>query len=140
MSTTTTPQSGEFCWNELMTPDTKKAQAFYTELLGWTSQDHDMGDMTYTMFMSGDKRMGGMFQTPKDKVDQIPPHWMSYISVEDVEETLEKAKALGADVIVPVTTVANKGRFIVITGPTGAPIAFWQCIQEDPKDESTNIY
>ena len=65
------PQSGEFCWNELMTPDVKKAKEFYSALFGWKTQDHEMGDMTYTMVENGDKGIGGMMQTPKDK--QIPP-------------------------------------------------------------------
>lgn len=123
------PQSGEFCWNELMTPDTQKAEAFYTALLGWTTQVHDMGEMTYTMFMSGEKNIGGMLQTPKDKIGQIPPHWMSYICVENVEKTIEKAKALGASIKVPVTNVTDMGAFAIITDPTGAHIAFWQSIK-----------
>ena len=120
------PQSGEFCWNELMTPDTKKAQDFYTTLFGWSAQKHDMGGMTYTIFMAGDNNIGGMMQTPPDKAGQVPPHWMSYICVEDVEKTLEKAKNLGATVKVPVTTVPGMGRFAIISDPTGAHIAFWQ--------------
>ena len=119
-------QPGEFCWNELMTPDTHKAQEFYTALLGWTTQVHDMGEMKYTIFMSGDKSIGGMLQTPKDKIDQIPPHWMSHICVADLEKTLEKAKELGASIKVPVTDVADMGSFAIITDPTGAHIAFWQ--------------
>jgi len=129
MSTNDKPAFGEFCWNELMTSDTRKAQAFYSSLLGWTTQEHDMGEMTYTMFMAGDKSVGGMLQIPKDKRDKIPPHWMSYISVKDVEETLKKAKDLGAIIKVPVTSVEGMGRFIVIEDPSGAHIAFWQPIQ-----------
>jgi predicted enzyme related to lactoylglutathione lyase len=125
----TKPQIGEFCWNELMTPDTKKAQSFYTTLLGWTAKEHDMGGMIYTMFMQGEKGMGGMMQTPKEKADQVPPHWMSYISVEDVEKTLEKAKSLGANVVMPVTPVADFGRFGIIQDPTGAHVAFWQQVK-----------
>lgn len=123
------PQSGEFCWNELMTPDTHKAQAFYTALLGWTTQVHNMGETNYTMFMAGDKAIGGMLQTPKEKADHIPPHWMSYICVENVEKILEKAKALGASVTVPITTVPDMGNFAVIMDPTGAHIAFWQAFK-----------
>lgn len=58
---------GEFCWNELMTPDTKKAKAFYENLFGWTSVEHDMGNDTYTMFMHSEKGIGGMLKTPEDK-------------------------------------------------------------------------
>jgi predicted enzyme related to lactoylglutathione lyase len=120
------PQLGEFCWNELMTPDPQKAQAFYTSLFGWTTVEHDMGGMTYTVFMRGDKSLGGMMQTPADKVGQVPPHWMSYISVEDVDTSIEKAKTLGATVIMPKTTAGNMGCFAIIQDPTGAHISLWQ--------------
>jgi uncharacterized protein len=128
MSGQSKPQFGEFCWNELMTADTKKAKDFYTALFGWTTQEHDMGGMIYTIFMSGDKSLGGMMQTPKEKIGKVPPHWMSYICVENVEMTLEKAKSLGASVMVPVTNVAEMGRFAIVTDPTGAAIAFWQSL------------
>lgn len=130
MSDNNMPQSGEFCWNELMTSDTKKAKDFYTALLGWTTHEHDMGEMTYTMFMSGDKGLGGMLQIPKEAIGQMPPHWMSYICVDDIEKTLENARSLGAIIKVPVTVVSDMGRFIVIEDPTGAHIAFWQPIKK----------
>jgi len=120
------PQAGEFCWNELMTPDPKKAQAFYTALFGWTTVDHNMGGMTYTIFMRGDKGLGGMLKTPADKVGQVPPHWMSYISVENLDKSVEKAKSLGANIMVPKTQAGDMGYFSVIQDPTGAYVALWQ--------------
>lgn len=127
MADNTKPVVGEFCWNELMTPDTKKAQTFYEELFGWTSVDHDMGGKTYTVFMRGDKSLGGMLQTPSDKA-MIPPHWMSYISVEDIEKALEKARSLGGIIVVPKTLVGGMGCFGVIQDPTGAHVALWQSL------------
>ncbi len=119
------PQQGEFCWNELMTPDVNKAKQFYSALFDWKAEDRDMGSMTYTMFKSGDKDIGGMLQTPQDKAG-IPPHWMSYVCVKDVDKMVEKAKSLGAKITVPATPVSDFGRFAVIQDPTGAHIAIWQ--------------
>lgn len=119
---------GKFCWNELAAPDTKAAKDFYGKLLGWEFIDHDMGDMTYTMIKSGDNECGGIWQIPADQQDQIPPHWMSYIFVESLEQTLEKAKNMGATIKVPVTQVAEMGRFAVIADPLGAHIAFWESL------------
>ena len=86
--------TSEFCWNELMTSDVPKAKEFYKALFGWESEDHDMGDMVYTMFKSGDKGIGGMMQIPQAQKDHTPPHWMSYIYVEDLDAMVEKAKKL----------------------------------------------
>ena len=128
MSNGDMPQVGEFCWNELMTPDTQKAKEFYTALFGWKVQE--MEDMNYTIFMAGEKGVGGMMATPKEKVGQVPPHWMSYICVEDVDKTLAKAKSLGATEKVPVTEVKDMGRLAIIMDPTGAHIAFWQSMKK----------
>ncbi len=120
-------KAGEFCWNELMTFDTKKAKEFYTSLLGWSSQDHQLGPMTYTMFSNGgEKGAGGMMQIPADKKGMVPPHWMSYIGVDNLDATIKKAQSLGGKVTVPTTTVPDMGRFVIIQDPTGAHIAFWE--------------
>lgn len=123
------PKIGEFCWNELATPNVKAAKDFYGKVLGWEFTDHDMGDMTYTMIKRGAKEFGGIWQIPNDQKNEIPPHWMGYILVDDVESTLTKAKNEGATVKMPVTPAGDFGRFAIIVDPTGAHIAFWQSLK-----------
>lgn len=118
------PQTGTFCWNELMTPDTEAARSFYQELFGWTSRDVDMGDYgTYTIFSSGEKDIGGMCALSKE---DVPPHWMSYVAVDDVDAATEKAEQLGGMQCVPPTDIPEVGRFSVITDPSGATIALYK--------------
>ncbi len=125
-----TPNHGEFCWNELMTPDLKKAKEFYKSLLHWESEDQNIGDNTYTMFKAaGNDFIGGMMQIPAGQEKKIPPHWMGYISVDDVDAIIKKAQQLGAKVTVPATNVSDYGRFSVIEDPTGAHVAFWQSLK-----------
>jgi uncharacterized protein len=120
---------GVFCWNELMTTDTNKAEKFYNALLGWKYQKNDMGNMVYTMVTQGDTTIGGMLQVPEDKKGHIPSHWMSYIAVDNVDDIAKKAESLGATIIVPVTTAGEFGRFVIVQDPTGAHIAFWEPTQ-----------
>lgn len=126
----TKPKLGEFCWNELATPDVQAAKDFYGQLLGWKFTDHDMGDTSYTMIQKDDGEFGGMWRIPTDQQNQIPPHWMSYILVEDIQSTLKKAKELGAEVKMPITQVGEMGSFIIVVDPTGAHIAFWESTKE----------
>jgi predicted enzyme related to lactoylglutathione lyase len=56
----------------------------------------------------------------------IPPHWLSYISVTNADESLEKAKAEGATVMNGPFDVSTAGRMAVINDPTGAVFAIWQ--------------
>jgi uncharacterized protein len=120
------PKFGEFCWNELATPNVKAAKDFYGKVFGWKFSDHEMGDMTYTMFKTNDREFGGIWSIPKDQEKNIPPHWMTYILVEKLEESVEKAKKNGAAIIKPITPAGDMGRFAIIKDPTGAHIALWQ--------------
>lgn len=123
------PDTGKFCWNELATPDREAAKKFYHEVLGWEFSELDMGDMTYTMIKKGDTEFAGMWQIPKDQQENIPPHWMAYVLVDNLQETLKKAQQAGANVVVPITKAGNFGEFVVITDPSGAHIAFWQSLK-----------
>ena len=118
---------GEFCWSELQTNDVSAAKEFYGSLFGWKSQDMDIGNgMTYTSFKQGDKDIGGMMQIPEAVKNQVPPHWLNYIMVDDLDAMVEKAVSLGANICVPQTDIQDYGRFAVLTDPTGAGIALWQ--------------
>ncbi len=116
---------GTFCWNELMTGDVTKAKEFYTKLLGWEAAEMPMGDFTYTVFKTGDTDAGGMMAITPEMGD-VPPHWMSYIKVEDVDATAAKVKELGGKIIVPPTEIPNVGHFCTLFDPTGPAISIFK--------------
>src|SRR4051812_47506899 len=118
-------QVSHFCWNELVTTNAEAAKQFYAAVLGWESYDVDVAGNTYTMFKKGDQELAGMWEIPSAQREEIPPHWMGYISVPNIEEALKKAIEAQGIVKMPVTEVNNFGKFIVIQDPTGAHIAFW---------------
>lgn len=118
------PAHGTFCWNELMTTDTKKAGDFFTTLLGWTAKEQPMGAAgMYTIFNAGESMAAGMMKiTPE--MGNVPPHWMSYIAVQPkVDDLVPKVEKLGGKIVVPPMDVPNVGRFILIQDPTGAHVA-----------------
>lgn len=119
---------GSFCWTELMTRDTAAAKRFYTELIGWKTTDQDMGGMTYTMFTppGAKEPVGGMMQMEGDQWQGIPPHWMPYILVQNVDDRAQRCKELGGKIKYPPTDIPNIGRFCVIEDPTGAVISLFQ--------------
>ena len=108
-----------FCWNELATKDTNKAGDFYTGLFGWGKNVQQMGPMTYTSFMNGERPAGGMYQPPPE-MGEIPPHWLAYFAVADTDATVAKATELGGKVCAPPMDIPGTGRFAVISDPQGA--------------------
>ena len=98
--------------------DIGKSKAFYTGLVGWTSEEFPMGPTNYTVFRRGTEGAAGMMQiTPE--MGPIPTNWMPYFEVEDCDAAAAKATTLGGKIVVPPTTVPMAGRFAVIVDPQG---------------------
>jgi len=119
---------GSFCWTELMTRDVAAARRFYGELVGWKTTERDIGPLKYTMFTppGATEPIGGMMQMDDPEFAGIPPHWLSYILVENVDATTQRAVQLGGTIKVPPEDVPDIGRFSIIQDPTGAVIALFQ--------------
>ena len=119
-------EPGALCWTELMTSDTAKAGAFYKSLIGWGAQEVPMGPMTYTMFKLADGTdAGGMMKLTPD-MKGVPPHWMNYFRITDLQASVAKATGLGATVLLPPTPVPNVGQFAILKDPQGAAFGLHQ--------------
>jgi hypothetical protein len=111
-------EPGAIMWNELMTSDQTDATEFYTGLLGLGSGSME-GPMEYTLLkVSGDDVAGVMPIT--EDMGPVPPNWMVYFGVANVDDTTSQAEALGAIVLVPGTDIPGVGRFATIQDPQGA--------------------
>lgn len=108
-----------FCWNELATRDTTKAGDFYTGLFGWGKKVQQMGPMTYTSFMNGERPAGGMYQ-PGPEMGDVPPHWLVYFAVDDTDARVKQTNELGGKTITPPMDIPGTGRFAIIQDPQGA--------------------
>jgi hypothetical protein len=115
---------GRFIWYDLMTPDPEGAKPFYTAVMGWGIEVWDNPEMPYTMWKAGERTIGGIMTLPAEAVaGGARPHWLSYVTVPDVDASIARAQELGAKVMMPPTSVATVGRFAVIADPQGALIS-----------------
>ncbi|MEO6785489.1 MAG: VOC family protein [Chthoniobacteraceae bacterium] len=110
-------------WNELITPDPEAAAKFYGGLFGWTTETMPMPGKPYTMLKHGERFFGGLMSPPQPG---IPPHWLHYVSVANVEDTLAKAVGLGASVCLGATDIGEAGRIAVLKDPQGAVFGLHQ--------------
>ncbi len=119
---------GTFCWPELATTDQKAGVAFYRALFGWDLNDVPMGPTeTYSMLqMRGKEVAAACSLRPEEKQHGVPSHWNSYVTVENVDETVKHAQELGAKVFAPPFDVMDAGRMAVLQDPTGAVFQVWQ--------------
>ncbi len=112
------PVPGRVCWNEVYTPDPDGGQDFYSGLFGWEAQKKDMGEAgMYHVQMLGDKQAGGLMKHP---MPGVPPCWVVYFFVEDLQAATNKAKELGANAMMESIPIPEVGSFSMLTDPTGA--------------------
>lgn len=113
---------GDWLWHELSTTDTGGAKAFYGDLFGWGWDEMDMGEMgIYTIVQHNGQAQGGVMDMPAEQRSQgVPPHWMTYIEVDDADAVAKKAKALGGTVHAEPFDIPEVGRMSVIQDPQGA--------------------
>jgi len=109
---------GAMSWNELGCRDVESATSFYTELLGWGTDVQEHDGFTYTVVTVGDRPNGGIYDATGLFPDEVPAHWFVWFTVAGTDETVERARSLGATIQrEPWDTMF--GRMAVISDPQG---------------------
>jgi hypothetical protein len=122
-------QQSPFVWHELMVPNPSSAPSFYKSITGWSTQPFQSD---YTLWVNGESPIGGLAELPKELMSNgVPPHWLHYVGVEDVDATTRRAEELGGHVNVPPTDIPDAGRFAVLADPQGAVFAIYKSNQEN---------
>ncbi len=128
---------GAFSWAELMTTDVEAAKQFYEQVFAWKIKEMPMpdGNGTYTLVRSAlqDEKdgIGGIMPMPPEMPAGVPPSWTPYVTVDNVDEAVAKATALGGEVVMPAMDVEGVGRMAWIKDPQGAVIAVIKYVLED---------
>src|SRR5437868_14131500 len=109
--------SGRFVWYEYLAKDPKKAIEFYTDVVGWkTEQIRD----DYVMWVGSQGPLGGVMKLPDEAVKVgAPPNWMAHVQVQDVDATTAQFKKLGGRAYKEPTDIPTVGRFAVLADPQG---------------------
>jgi uncharacterized protein len=119
-------RQGEFCWHELGTRDIDGAVKFYTSLMSWGTLSHDMGEFgIYYIFQLAGQDAGAAYTMCGAQFEGVPPHWMPYVWVDDVDATAAQAAELGGKVVAPPMDVPNVGRMAFLQDPQGAHLAIF---------------
>ncbi len=115
---------GKFLWTDLTVSNATELKEFYKEVIGWKEQAVEMkdGDETYhdyAMLADADTAVGGICNQRGANAN-IPPQWISYINVTNVEESLNKALQLGGKIIHESKKKDGSYNFVIIQDPVGA--------------------
>ncbi len=115
---------------EIPATDVEKLRKFYAGVFSWKIERHT-GPIEYWMIQTVPTDDKGMLQRPGVNGGMLkkqgPEHMpVNYISVESIEASIEKVKALGGKIVVPKQEVPNIGWIATAADPEGNPIALLQ--------------
>jgi predicted enzyme related to lactoylglutathione lyase len=113
-------ESGQVVHLELHTGDVPAALRFYARLCGWRDERIDTPAGSYTALELGSAIGGGVVECPADRA-----LWLPYVAVDDIHAATERARLLGATVMLAPREGPAGWRSVVST-PAAGEIAFWQ--------------
>lgn len=117
------PEVGSIVWTDLSVPDADEIRTFYESVIGWKSTPHDMGDYNDFNIVtpSSGKTVAGICHA-RGFNEKLPPVWLVYVQVEDVEASARRCVELGGEVLDGPRSMGDMS-FCVIRDPSGAVLA-----------------
>ena len=121
------PDVGRVAWVDLTVADAEKVKDFYGEVVGWKNEAVDMGEYSdFSMLPPGSSDAVAGVCHARGTNKELPPVWMIYILVADLDHSLERCLALGGKVRLQPKQMGGSGRYCVIEDPAGAVAALFE--------------
>lgn len=117
---------GALVWNELASDDLDGASAFYSALFGWEIARFPGSEQVYLSIKLDGASNGGMRTV---EPPGVPPHWLVYFGVEDLEAALARAEEL-AGVVHAGPIDIQMARIAIVADPQGAVFALYDGTME----------
>jgi predicted enzyme related to lactoylglutathione lyase len=120
---------GSLGWVELMTRAPERAVDFYTTLFGWSvnASGH------YTQWGIDGADFGGMVAMDDKFPPEVPPHWLPYFAVADVDDSAATATRAHGTVLMEPTSVPEGPRIAVLRDPQGAMFGVYRAADHDDR-------
>jgi predicted enzyme related to lactoylglutathione lyase len=120
-----TPRPGTITWTDLTVDNAEQLRDFYQSVIGWTPEPVPMsGYADFAMNDAGGDAAAGICHARGPNAD-LPPQWLVYITVEDLDHSVAECQRLGGSVVTPPRSYGG-GRYCVIKDPAGAVCALYQ--------------
>jgi len=120
------PGVGDIAWRDLTVDNAETIRDFYEQVVGWKTEPVDMGGYSdYCMLEPGNgETVAGICHARGSNAD-LPPQWLMYVIVADVDAGAAKCVEHGGEVVV-APRASGDGRVCVVRDPAGAMLALYQ--------------
>jgi predicted enzyme related to lactoylglutathione lyase len=111
---------------EFATPDPAKEKAFFSDVFGW--EFTAWGNQEYWLAKTGPEEKVGIDGAIQPPPMENAPRVVTTLAVDDIDDTIARATAAGATVVVPKMEVENTGTLAYLVSPTGIPFGVMQML------------
>jgi predicted enzyme related to lactoylglutathione lyase len=129
MSEQQKPEVGSLSWFDLTIPNAEEVRDFYSKVIGWKYQPVPMEKGKYNDYNMiaprSDLTVTGVCHA-QGVNKNLPPQWMLYFTVEDLDKCVEECNSNGGKIIAEAKDMGNYGRYCVIKDPAGAVCALFE--------------
>lgn len=121
------PKVGTIGWVDLTVPDAVRLKEFYSGVVGWGTDPVDMGGYEDFCMVppEGGAPAAGVCHA-RGSNEGLPPVWLVYLTVADLDASVAKVEALGGSIVVAAKSMGGYGRYCVIKDPAGAVAALYE--------------
>ncbi len=119
--------AGTILWTDLTVENAEKVRDFYGRVVGWKSDGLDMGGYDdFNMIPKGSSDPVAGICHARGGNRGLPPYWMIYLAVDDLDASIAECKGLGGKVLAGPKDMPGHGRYCVIEDPAGAVAALFE--------------
>lgn len=120
-------RQGQPNWIELTSSDLPAARAFYTAVFNWQFIDQGEDFMGYNMVLNQGRPVAGAIPSrPDPDHPQSGNAWIVFLKVDSMDDTLEKVRSAGGQVLADPAPVPDAGLWAIVSDPAGAVLGVWQ--------------
>lgn len=123
---------GQIAWNDLTVPDAESIRDFYESVVGWKSSPVSMGDYSDYSMEDGDGNVVAGVCHAKVENARIYPYWLVYVTVPDLDASVEQCESSGGTVVDGPRTTGD-ARIAIIKDPAGAVLSLYQPVIPEAK-------
>ena len=117
---------GSIGWVDLTVPNAEALRDFYQAVIGWGFETVEMpGYQDFCMTDPLSKKAVAGICHSQGANAALPPTWLIYVTVANVEESAARCVAMGGQIVAGPTGESGS-RFYVIRDPAGAAMALFQ--------------
>lgn len=120
------PSAGQIGWIDLTVEDAEGVRDFYRDVVGFETSEVAMGGYAdFCLHPPGGEPVAGVCHALGVNAG-LPPVWLVYFAVLDLDLALARCRARGGEVISGPRGMGAHGRMAVVRDPAGACSALFE--------------